>query len=291
MKLRPNLLRSICRAFGYLMIWCLVCLVVQPVFAQDASFYSVEVFCEDQIFSEMTREDVDIDGHYYELFLNAGAVLRIVTEGVVRQPDFDIDVLDPSGTVIAQARKAGQIEDTGFFEIFEAGVYTINVYTPQGALGSYDMFISCRESERDVLRSTVIDASSDAPFTGFGFPGLAPVDFANALTLPLFDGTPMTGVITPTGGEILGFQFEANAGDVLDLNLNRVSGNLNLGLVVLSNTNEVVSYGGLITGDTFSTRLTLPSAGQYTVGVFRVDLLPPAAPAATAFQITGMLNP
>jgi hypothetical protein len=125
----------------------------------------------------------------------------------------------------------------------------------------------------------------------FGFPGLAPVDFVNAVKLPLIPATPMTGAISPTGGELFGFQIEGNAGDVLDLSLTRISGNLNLGLVVLSAKNEVVSYGGLISGDTFSTRLTLPSAGQYTIGVFRVDLLPPGDPQATAFQVTGKINP
>ncbi|MBZ0300536.1 MAG: hypothetical protein K8J31_12380 [Anaerolineae bacterium] len=144
-------------------------------------------------------------------------------------------------------------------------------------------------------RGSISGASSgvtSAPsFSGVGFPGLAPVDFANAVKLPLIPATPMAGAITPTGGEILGFQIDASAGDVLDLSLNRLSGNLNLGLVVLSSSSEVVSYGGLITGDTLSTRLTLPSAGQYTIGVFRVDLLPPADPQATAFQVTGTLNP
>jgi hypothetical protein len=40
-----------------------------------------------------------------------------------------------------------------------------------------------------------------------------------------------------------------------------------------------------------NTRFTLPTAGQYTIGVFRIDLLPPAAPEATAFQVQGTLNP
>ena len=60
---------------------------------------------------------------------------------------------------------------------------------------------------------------------------------------------------------------------------------------VLSANNEVVFQASLVTSESLSTRLTLPSAGQYTIGVFRIDLLPPASPEATAFQITGTLNP
>jgi hypothetical protein len=99
------------------------------------------------------------------------------------------------------------------------------------------------------------------------------------------------GTITPGNSDITAFNFEANAGDVMQLDFNRLAGNLNLGLVILSANNEVVFQSSLVTSQTLSTRLTLPSAGQYTIGVFRIDLLPPANPEATAFQITGTLNP
>jgi hypothetical protein len=166
-----------------------------------------------------------------------------------------------------------------------------------GGVGIYTLFIGCTLRDGTVIEpgdapptNTGNGSASTPTFSGVGFPGLAPVDFANAVKLPLIAGAPMTGAITPTGGEILGFQVEASAGDVLDLSLSRLSGNLHLGLVVLSSENQVVSYGGLISGDTFSTRITLPSAGQYTIGVFRIDLLPPADPQATAFQVAGTLN-
>jgi hypothetical protein len=89
----------------------------------------------------------------------------------------------------------------------------------------------------------------------------------------------------------LGLTFDGNVGDTFALDFSKLSGNLNLGLVVLSANNEVVFQASLVTSDSLSTRLALPSAGQYTIGVFRIDLLPPANPEATAFQITGTLNP
>ncbi|GIK64445.1 MAG: hypothetical protein BroJett018_22390 [Chloroflexota bacterium] len=101
----------------------------------------------------------------------------------------------------------------------------------------------------------------------------------------------MGGAVTPSGGEILGFTFEASAGDTLDLSYTRLSGNLNLGVVVLVEDNKVVFQASLVTSQTLTTRFTLPIAGKYTIGVFRVDLLPPDAPEATAFQIQATLNP
>jgi hypothetical protein len=117
------------------------------------------------------------------------------------------------------------------------------------------------------------------------------VDFANVAKLPLPAGVAMSGGITPTGGEILGYTLDASAGDTLDLTFTRLSGNLNLGLVVLSAENKVVFQASLVTSTTLNTRFTLPTAGTYTIGVFRIDLLSPDAPEATAFQVQGTLNP
>jgi hypothetical protein len=154
--------------------------------------------------------------------------------------------------------------------------------------GAYTLFLGCTLRDGTVIQpgdtpsqeSSSSSTSSSEPqapvFSGVGFPGLAPVDFAR---IPMIANTPMTGAITPTGGEIL------------DLTFTRLSGNLNLGLVVLSVDNQVVFQASLVTSQTLSTRFTLPSAGTYTIGVFRIDLLPPAAPEATAFQLQASLNP
>ncbi|MAS36277.1 MAG: hypothetical protein CL610_19895 [Anaerolineaceae bacterium] len=101
----------------------------------------------------------------------------------------------------------------------------------------------------------------------------------------------MTGGVTPSGGEILGYLVNGNEGEVLELHFTRLSGNLNLGLIVLSQSNELVFQASLITTNNFTTQLTLPSTGDYTVGVFRVDLLPPEAPQPTTFQIQAVVNP
>jgi hypothetical protein len=198
------------------------------------------------------------------------------------EPRITTGILGASGTYTIRIINTGFLHARAY--TFAQDRYDMG-YRP-GGIGAYTLSIDCtlppssNPSPPTPTQSVVVPA--------FGFPGLQPIDFSNVSPLPLEIGS---GTITPNNSEIVAFAFEANAGDTLQLDLQRRAGNLNLGLVVLSVNNEVVSYGGLITGDTFSTHLTLPSAGQYTIGVFRIDLLPPGNPEATAFQVTGTLNP
>jgi len=135
------------------------------------------------------------------------------------------------------------------------------------------------------------NAPTPIPADFVGFRGLPAVNFANGVLIPFNTDLPNTGSIAPGFDSVFGFNLDASAGDTLDLTFTRLSGNLNLGLVVLSADNQVVFQASLVTSTTLNTRFTLPTAGTYTIGVFRIDLLPPAAPEATAFQVQGTLNP
>jgi hypothetical protein len=53
----------------------------------------------------------------------------------------------------------------------------------------------------------------------------------------------------------------------------------------------VVFQASLVTSSDLTTTIPLPAAGQYTIGVFRVDLLPPAGPQPTAFQVGAAVGP
>ncbi len=214
-------------------------------------------------------------------------------------------LLAPSGAVVVSARdELFNFSDSYLPNIAletgvlgERGLYTIQLANEE-AVGAFRLRIGCVTDTGTVINPG--DVAPPAPPTPVlptlpanfvGFPGLAPVDFASAIPLPLIAGTPMTGAVTPTGGEVFAFALDASGGTNLDLTVNRLSGNLNLGLVVLSANNEVVFQASLVTSQTLNTRFTLPAAGQYTIGVFRVDLLSPAAPEATAFQVQAALNP
>ncbi len=225
---------------------------------------------------------------------------------------FQPNSVNPFGTELESKVSTGIVGSNGTYTIrvvnFTAYSYDAdqkNLYRyiddPTG-IGVYTLYISCTRDGNVINPDDVAPAANGtgstgsttaAPaFSGVGFPGLAPVDFGGVAQIPMVMGVPMTGAVTPTGGEILGFTFDAAAGDTLDLAFNRLPpGNLNLGLVVLSADNQVVFQASLVTSSTLSTGFTLPSDGTYTIGVFRIDLLPPTAPEATAFQVTATLNP
>ena len=101
----------------------------------------------------------------------------------------------------------------------------------------------------------------------------------------------MSGAVTPNGGEILGYLFEAEADDTVQIDFTRLSGNANLGIVVINENSDVIFQSSLVTTQTLTTQFTVPSAGEYTAGVFRIDLLPPDNPEATAFQMRVEVNP
>lgn len=177
-----------------------------------------------------------------------------------------------------------------------------------GGVGFYTLSIGCTTSDggriapgdNPLPTATPIPLPTTQPgsalpkdppaFTGTGFPGLPPVDFTDALTLPLPLGESVTGVM-PLDDQILAFRLDAATGDTLDLTYTRSSGNMNLGLVVLSENNEVFFQASLVTSESLSTRFILPEAGEYTIGIFRISLVEPAQAKPTLFQIKGVLNP
>lgn len=64
---------------------------------------------------------------------------------------------------------------------------------------------------------------------------------------------------------------------------------MNLGLVVLSAENEVFFQASLVTSSALATQFTLPAAGQYTIGVFRMGLVEPEAVAPMSFATPAVL--
>jgi hypothetical protein len=215
---------------------------------------------------------------------------------------FDIEIKSPSNVLVGfnsdhsfrdWDTSATPRAETGVLS--ERGTYTVNLLN-NDSFGPYTLYIGCTLADGTVIEPGQEQTQDEGeiggePFSGVGFPGLSPVDFNNAVLLPFNISAPNPGGIAPGFDSVFGFTLDANAGDIFDVAVTRISGNLNLGVVILSADNKVVFYGGLITSESLSTRLTLPSAGQYTIGVFRVDLLPPDAPEATAFQVIGTLNP
>ncbi len=277
----------------------------------------VRANCGDIIEGEFS---VNHEQHQYLLNLSVGDEVDASIVAFGEQLKTAIFIQGPTGLVFAISDDPTGINSRGQYTrlrvesnpkvasgvLSARGNYTIivNNYSwtgflgDTGGIGAYNVFIGCtlRDGTRIEPGSEpppdVVDSTPPTPsFTGYGFPGLPSVDFTSAFILPYTPGTPFPGQIPATGPGVIGFTLNAAANDTLDLKFDRTSGNLNLGVVVLFGQDQVLFYGGLIASNTLSTTLTLPSEGQYTIGVFRVDLLPPAAPEATAFQVLGTLNP
>ncbi len=161
-----------------------------------------------------------------------------------------------------------------------------------GGIGAYTLFVGCTLRDGTVINAgDVLPTPIPPPQPTPAGSELAPITLPGAAVIPLTSGIVSGGSIGAEGIPPYTYTFTAAPGNTLTLQVDRTSGNLNLGIVVISPTSEVLFYGGLIASNTLSTTLTLPSEGQYTIGVFRVDLVPPAAPEATAFQVLGTLNP
>ncbi|MBZ0299900.1 MAG: hypothetical protein K8J31_09175 [Anaerolineae bacterium] len=307
----------------FLMIWT----SFSPVKVNAQAVQSTPLNCGDIIESELLGDQYYQD---YVLRVQAGTKLDLTVTPIGSGFNPFIFVLDAGGSEIVRSNKAAASESEEFLEypisssnatlrVLGAAPTLIDELTWARAIdftngdgrvvpavgsyfGAYSISFGCTLRDGTVIEPgdyPVENISSSggltlaaAPvFSGTGFPGLGPVDFANAFKLPLSLGASMPGSIPPTGDAILGLTFDASAGDTFALDFARTAGNLNLGVVILSANNEVVFQASLVTSESLSTRLTLPSTGQYTIGVFRIDLLPPAAPEATQFQVTGTLNP
>ncbi len=291
-----------------------VLLGVRSVQAQAPTRVECGTVIDGQFTDNMQFQDYSID-------MNPGDKLQVSGSPLGDNLSFSIALFDPTGVRINISDNGGLSKSPSFESgiLSAPGTYVISPANAQytvvntldyrtfynstgrwGGIGVYTLYIGCTLSDGTVITpgektpeqaqiSLTAAPTMDPNFVGF--PGLDPVSFANAFKLPLTLGTSTPGQIPPTGDALLGLTFDGNAGDTFALDFAKQSGNLNLGIVILSANNEVVFQASLVTSDSLSTRMMLPTTGQYTIGVFRIDLLPPANPEATAFQITGTLNP
>lgn len=270
-------------------------LLVPPAFAQNRAE------CGSIIEGEFVRGD-DGPFTYYAVELSAGDQLRVSGETFGDYLRFSIGILNPGGVGGDDTRdvnwkyslRENPVAESE--ELSERGTYQIRLrsYDP----GFYTLYVACTLRDGTVINPGDTVQPADNPsqpsvaptFFGTGFPGLPPVDFTNGVTIPFTIGAPNTGSVSPGFEGVFGFTLDVNAGETYTFNFAKVSGNLNLGIAILSTDNQIVFYGGMIASNRLSTDVTFPANGQYTVGVFRVDLLPPDAPEATVFQVTATLQ-
>lgn len=287
-------------AFPYVMTIVFFAIINVTYSYDDVPVPSIQ--CGDVVEGELTASTDAIQK--YVLNVAPGATLNIQVEPIGSTLAVQLLLLDSSGKQLIKVDEGdkGKAEKINGFVISSRNPYVViegrNNWGDR-FLGAYTLSVGCilrdntiiNPGEATPLNNTAVNSSNLATFSGNGFPGLAPVDFSAVAKIPTVANVPMTGGVAPTGDTILGYTLDASANDTLALNFTRLSGNLNLGLVVLSADNKVVFQASLVTSSELTTKFTLPTAGTYTIGIFRIDLLPPDAPEATAFQLTATLNP
>ncbi len=303
------------RAIFVVALFCVVS--VGAVGAQTLRKIPVE--CGMTVQDEITVERRE---RWFSIDLVPGDTITVALTPLGNTFDVDEAIYDPTGPLgdgrnwIADVPGGGPgpgQTDILSVKVSSTGTYLIKIVGFGESIGAYTIAINCLLNngtlieptgdilsivDDEIIGSTSNSISSDQPLQSItlpadfvGFPGLPPVDFANGIAIPFIVGQANNGSIAPAFDSVFGFTLDANAGDKLDLTFTRLSGNLNLGLAVLSADNKIVYQASLVNTERMNALFTLPAAGTYTIGVYKIDLIPVDAPENTAFQLTGVLNP
>ncbi|MEO0594949.1 MAG: hypothetical protein AAFV98_13680 [Chloroflexota bacterium] len=177
-----------------------------------------------------------------------------------------------------------------------------------GGAGIYTLFIGCTlrdgtviepgnsledtaDSGSDTSDTGTNDGASASAFSGFGLPALNAIDLSTVNASPLPADVPLSGSLAPDNAMVTAYSITANQGDTVQIDLSRVAGNLNLGVVIVDADGQPVFFSTLIANETLSEAWVAPSTGDYTAGVFPLIAILTDAPESTVFQISVVLNP
>jgi len=275
-------------------------LAVMPTMAQTP----IEVECGDILEDEFTSGG---EQHVFEIDLNAGDILTMESLSISGVMSSQLVLYDPNENRLEATYTLGNpnsvdptlvsdpLPTNGTFTIY----HTSRNSTSTG-VGIHTLFVSCTLRDGTVIApgdtittvgddgtqvETTVTDPSIVPAPDFGIPGLPPVDLSNVARFPLTVGAGMNGGLSPTGSEVLGYSFEGTADQRLNLTVQRVSGNLNIGVAVIDSESNLIHFSAMVTTEATTSRLHIPANGEYTVSVFRLNLSPPDNPEATAFAV------
>jgi len=280
----------------YLVLLIVMALALTQTATVLGQRYLPPINCGDIIEVETTPE---LPRAEYQVQVSAGTVLNVLAEPIGQTIDVDASLYDSGGTFIlgANATMTGQSERLDVVvsssnpELSVSGTDSYDTGSRDyggRAYGAFTIYLGCILPDGAPVAP---GSGTSGAFSGVGFPGLAAVDFNNGITLPFMLDTPNAGAISPGFDAVFGFTLDARAGDKLDLTSVRSSGNLSLGIAVVTPDNQLIYRSALITAERLNALLTLPVDGQYIIGVWQLDVAAPFTPENTAFQLTGTLNP
>lgn len=259
--------------------------------------------CGDIIEGEYT---VAVERHDYLITMAPGDVINGFVSPIGDFLDFRVLILEPAGNKIYQLppHSSGTVKAPSFETgvLSGRGLYRIQIlnhdyYERPGNLGVYTIHIGCTLRDGTVIKPGAksvpspptpgppAPAPEKLPADFRGFPGLGAIDFSGNAFVKLGLDIPLKGTISAGGSEIFGYRFDAEQGDRVTLRFERTSGNINLVLVLLDRNSKVAFQASLVATETLATGLTLTASGEYTLGIARIELLPPPRPSETSFEI------
>jgi hypothetical protein len=285
----------------------LLCTVAWMIFwavfpAQAAAKKStVEIACGDIVEGEFSASQ---ENHYYTLTMAPGDRFGFSIVPIGDYLRWIVHVHEPSGNRIFGSTSGCALPSTTAVKtkvLSGRGTHKIAISnyrycSGQRTSGVYTLHVGCTLRDGTVIKPgspqtppptpTPTPSPKPTPPADFkGFPGLGPIDFAGIAFPKLKLDIPVEGTISRQGDDVFGYRFHAAQGDAVDLIFQRTAGNLNLVLVLLDERGRVVFQASLVASETLTSRLRLPTTGEYTLGVARVELLPPTSPSETSFVV------
>lgn len=235
--------------------------------------------CGDIIEGEVSVQEANA-GHTYVLSVNAGDEVTITASPFGESPNVILALFDPANVRIEYENNTIRGDETiANFVMPATGAYQIRLTTSGDNPFAYVLSIGCTLRDGTVVEpGDTLDPNpgpgatpTDAPgFAGYGFPGVAPVDFSTGVEIPLARSQAMTA---PVGGDLVTlYTYAAAAGETATLRLSRVSGEISVGVAVINkDTNAVIFLGGMPFSNNLSVELSFPADGTYAIGLFRLD--------------------
>ncbi|MEL6309413.1 MAG: hypothetical protein AAFQ52_14825, partial [Chloroflexota bacterium] len=236
--------------------------------------------------------DADLDDDYYWQSLESEPTLN--TEQLSSNQGYTIYAINFQqflGGIGASLNRLGdyQVRDSG-----GVGVYTLFVgctLRDGTVIEPGDSLEDTADSGSDTSDTGTNDGASASAFSGFGLPALNAIDLSTVNASPLPADVPLSGSLAPDNAMVTAYSITANQGDTVQIDLSRVAGNLNLGVVIVDADGQPVFFSTLIANETLSEAWVAPSTGDYTAGVFPLIAILTDAPESTVFQISVVLNP
>jgi hypothetical protein len=217
-----------------------------------------------------------------------------------------IELIGPARNIVATS-KPGSF-DSAIIEpttLPNDGQYIIRVVTT-GNWGQFTLQVHCVVDGVYIGPGSVPSTAELRSLPSCGEPTVTPASASSAMSvtvpdisaiplIPLFSGSATNGSFVDADSNATVYSLEVNEDSTLDLSIERVAGNLNIGVAVLSPEQNLIFLGTLIPfgieQPSLNSRFILPTTDTYKIVVFNMNMMPPTSPEPTVFTLTITVEP